>query len=121
HQFEYRLLVYAHVLHFKVDTLLRKVALRPGARRSTGLAIDHDSLSLHSFPSSACRSRCTSDSCSIAALHFFWVSSASWLTRWISVVMCAVLFSMAATPQYFSSERRTASSTALRETCPVTV
>ncbi len=38
----------------------------------------------------------------------------------ISVVMRAVLFNMAETEQYFPSESRTASSTALRETFPET-
>src|SRR5260370_23705954 len=50
-QLEDCLLVYTYVLHFKLDTFLRKVALRPGARGAPGLAIDHHTLSLHSFPS----------------------------------------------------------------------
>ena len=112
HQLHQGLLVRAHVLGLKINTFLRKVALSPGARRSTRLAVNHDSLAHSLFVSSW----------SIifrawTRTYFFAAVSEPERIR-ISAVMRAVLFSMAATEQYLSSESRTASSTALRETCP---
>ncbi len=54
-----------------------------------------------------------------AALYFFTSSRSA--TMRISVLMRAVLFSIAATEQYFSSESRTASSTDFTATGPETV
>jgi hypothetical protein len=54
--------------------------------------------------------------------HLFLAGAAvSTPERCTSVTIFAVHFSIAETPQYFSSDSLTASSTALRETCPETV
>jgi hypothetical protein len=55
-----------------------------------------------------------------AMFHFFPAGPAISAApdKWTSVVIRAVHLSMAETPQYFSSESRTASSAALRETWP---
>jgi hypothetical protein len=73
------------------------------ARRSAGLGKDHDLLGHRSL-----------DTTSINEPRYFSTYS-------IATDIFAVFCSIAATEQYFSSESRTASSTALRETAPPTV
>ncbi len=119
-QLEDGLLVHADIFNFKWNPFLRKVGLSPGAWRSAGRAVNNHFLCCHSSsPKNEIRAR-------RVPLHYFAVRSpvstpfSAGRSR-ISQVILAVLLSMAATLQYFSSESRTASSTALRETCPETV
>lgn len=95
----------AHVAVFKIDTSLREVGLDGPARRSAGLG-KHNDFRWHGHLKG-------SDS-HIAVLRFYPTSNS------ISAVIFAVACSIAETEQYFSLERRTASSTALRETGPPT-
>ena len=129
-------LVRTHVLHFKLDPFLRKVGLSPFTRRSTRLTVNNyfllHHLAIPPFTKSDARA------CAYDSALLFHVATAllpvpthentctdsvyptifSDLSTSISVVMLAVLWSMAETAQYFSFESRTASSAALRETRP---
>ena len=103
HQFAHRFVIAGQVMVNVVDTSLREVGLQRVARRSAGLAVNHDSLVGHAAPK-------TSRGPALAQSMYS-----------ISLVILAVFCSMAETEQYLSLDRRTASSTAFFVTLPLTV
>lgn len=103
HQLAHRFRVAADVTVAVLNASLREVGLQRVARRSAGLGVGHDSLVGHAAPK-------TSRGLPRAQSAYS-----------ISLVIFAVFCSMAETEQYFSFERRTASSTAFFATLPLTV
>ncbi len=115
-QFKDRRLVHAYVFHFKLNTSRREVGLGHVARRSPRLAEDHYFFLLHQKAPNCYLILVCSLQLQFVALYFV-----STPLKRTSVEIWAVVFSIAETEQYFSSDNRTASSTALRETVPETV
>ena len=123
-QFINRLLVHADVFYFKLNSSLREEGLGRIAGWSPRLAEHYNFFLPHEFSEYLTQNSALTDKILLPAKGFtffnfcFQLALSSKIT---SVEICAVVFNMAETEQYFSSESLTASSAAFRDTFPAIV